>query len=201
MRRFWIPVLLLVATATALLFLQRATIDSSAREVAVAPPNPATAPPPSAALVPPTRDASDTTAVEPRGTGSERDPYRLNWPILMAAERSVGADGDITVPSNIARYDGTHVEISGYLAPPVAVDQTSELLVMRNRWDGCCIGTPPTAFDCIEVALSQSVSVRGRHLISYGTIRGRMRIEPFRVGRFLLALYRIEEGTVDGFGR
>jgi len=200
-RRFWVPVLLLVAAATALLFLRSPAADPPTREVAVTSADAATAPPPAAATVPPTRDTSDTSAIEPSGTGSERDPYRLNWPLLMAAERGDEPDGSITVPDRIARYDGTYVEISGYLAPPVAVDRTSELLVMRNRWDGCCIGTPPTPFDCVEVTLSQSVPVRGRHLISYGTIRGRLRIEPFRVGRFLLGLYRIEEGTVDGFGR
>ena len=180
MRRFWIPVLLLVTAAAVLLFVRRNDVDAPAPE---------------------TVTAQTETAADASGTGSERDPYRINWPLLMSAERGAAPDGAITVPSAITRYDGTHVEISGYLAPPVAVDQTSELLVMRNRWDGCCIGTPPTAFDCVEVTLAQSVPVRGRHLIAYGTIRGRLRIEPFRVGRYLLGLYRIEEGSVDGFGR
>ncbi len=176
MRRFWMPVLLLIAAAAWLLPARKPTVDA----------------PPS--------DVRSTETIETHGTGSERDPYRLNWALLMEAERGASADGTITVPAEIARYDGTHVEISGYLAPPVAVDRTSELLVMRNRWDGCCIGTPPTAFDCIEATLVQSIPIRGRHLISFGTIRGRLRIEPFRVGRFLLGLYRIEEGIVDGLG-
>lgn len=119
----------------------------------------------------------------------------------MSAQPPGGDDDALVLPPDVARYDGTHIEVSGFLAPPVAVDQTTELLVMRNRWDGCCIGTPPTPFDCIEVRLMESVPVRGRHLISFGTVRGRLRIEPFRVGTYLLGLYRIEEGTVEGFGK
>jgi len=182
------PVLLLMTAAAVLLFVRRNDVDTPARETATAQTETVT-------------NTVTDAATDASGTGSERDPYRINWPLLMAAERGAAADGAITVPPAIARYDGTHVEISGYLAPPVAVEQTSELLVMRNRWDGCCIGTPPTAFDCVEVTLTKSVPVRGRHLIAYGTIRGRLRIEPFRVGRYLLGLYRIEEGSVDGFGR
>ncbi len=118
----------------------------------------------------------------------------------MSAQAGEGPDGTLVVPNDIARFDGTSIEISGYLAPPVACEETSELLVMQKRWDGCCIGTPPTPFDCVEVRLEQPVAVRGKHLIQYGTVRGILRIEPFYVGTFMLGLYRIEHGQVDGFG-
>lgn len=106
----------------------------------------------------------------------------------------------VEIPASIRQLDGASVQISGYLAPPVAVDETGELLVMRNRWDGCCIGTPPTPYDCIEVTLTEKVPVRGKHLIQFGTVRGRLRVEPFMAGKFLLGLYRIEDGEVEGFG-
>lgn len=134
------------------------------------------------------------------GTGSTSDPYRVTWPLMMSAHNDAAPAGQVILPKYISILDGTSIEISGYLAPPVATDFTSELLVMRNRWDGCCIGTPPTPFDCIEVRLEKSVAVRGKHLIQYGTIRGTLRIEPFAAGKFLLGLYRIEHGEVEGFG-
>ncbi len=201
MRRLWVPVFLLIIAAVAVLLHRKRDEGALTSEVVVTRADAAESSPPATTPPTPAVEAAEISATQPNGTGSERDPYRLNWPLLIAAEHAVSADGSITVPKEIAKYDGTHVEISGFLAPPVAVDRTSELLVMRNRWDGCCIGTPPTAFDCVEATLAQSVPVRGRHLIAYGTIRGRLRIEPFRVGRYLLGLYRIEEGTVDGLDR
>jgi hypothetical protein len=134
------------------------------------------------------------------GTGSISDPYKITWPLMLSAQSGMGSDGVITVPKYISLLDGTSIEISGYLAPPVARDLTEELLVMRNRWDGCCIGTPPTPFDCIEVRLDKAIPVKGKHLIQYGTIRGILRVEPFSAGKYLLGLYRIEHGQVEGFG-
>ncbi len=134
------------------------------------------------------------------GTGSTADPYKITWPLMMSAQSGATPDGAISVPKYISLLDGTSIEISGYLAPPVACDLTEELLVMRNRWDGCCIGTPPTPFDCIEVRLDKAVPIKGKHLIQYGTIRGVLRIEPFSAGKYLLGLYRIEHGQVEGFG-
>ena len=40
-----------------------------------------------------------------------------------------------------------HVEITGYVAFPMLMDEADELLVMLNQWDGCCIGVPPTPYD------------------------------------------------------
>ena len=134
------------------------------------------------------------------GTGSISDPYKITWPLMLSAQSGMGSDGVIAVPKYISLLDGTSIEISGYLAPPVARDLTEELLVMRNRWDGCCIGTPPTPFDCIEVRLDKAIPIKGKHLIQYGTIRGILRVEPFSAGKYLLGLYRIEHGQVEGSG-
>ena len=96
--------------------------------------------------------------------------------------------------------NGAYVRISGFIAFPLIVTESSECLVMLNQWDGCCIGTPPTPFDCIEVRLDKAVPIKGKHLIQYGTIRGLLRVEPFSAGKYLLGLYRIEHGQVEGFG-
>ncbi len=141
--------------------------------------------------------AARETHTDLKGTGSPADPYRISWPLMQSA-RDVNAPGEVRVSAELALLDGTSIEISGYLAPPVQAETTSELLVMQKRWDGCCIGTPPTPFDCIEVRLDAPVTMRGRHLIQYGTVRGVLRIEPFIAGKFLLGLYRIESGRVVG---
>jgi hypothetical protein len=118
----------------------------------------------------------------------------------MAPQRPDAPTDAVDLPESITSLDGASVQISGFLAPPVQVETTRELLVMRNRWDGCCIGIPPTPYDCVEVSLAEPVAVRGKHLIQFGTVRGRLRVEPFLAGRFLLGLYRIEVGSVEGFG-
>ncbi len=205
MRWFWLIVV--VAGIATIAILMRAP-QEQAPSVAAPDPQPAAAPPvqtvlppdPKLAAEPPPQSAAQPSSLFP-GTGSTTDPYRVNWPLLKAADAGAQRDGSVIVPKDIALLDGTSVEISGYLAAPVARDETDELLVMQKRWDGCCIGTPPTPFDCIEVRLDQSVTVRGRHLIQFGTVRGVLRIEPFTAGRFLLGLYRIEHGTVDGFSQ
>jgi len=69
--------------------------------------------------------------------------------------------------------------------------------VLLNRWDGCCIGLPPTPFDCIEAQLSAPMKLGAAHTISYGTIRGKFIVEPFKAGTFLIGLYRLEEAQTD----
>ena len=132
------------------------------------------------------------------GTGSPTDPYRVSWPLMQSAHDVNAPNGEVRVEKYLAQLDGTSIEISGYLAPPVQQETTSELLVMQKRWDGCCIGAPPTPFDCIEVRLDKPITMRGRHLILYGTVRGTLRIEPFTAGKYLLGLYRMENGRVEG---
>ena len=102
-----------------------------------------------------------------------------------------------TAPKRLEMLNGTYVQISGYLAPPLWGQETKELLVLLNRWDGCCIGLPPTPFDCIEAQLSAPMKLGAAHTISYGTIRGKFIVEPFKAGTFLIGLYRLEEAQTD----
>ena len=103
----------------------------------------------------------------------------------------------VTPPKRLEMLNGTYVQISGYLAPPLWGQETKELLVLLNRWDGCCIGLPPTPFDCIEAQLSTPMKLGAAHTISYGTIRGKFIVEPFKAGTFLIGLYRLEEAQTD----
>ena len=127
------------------------------------------------------------------GSGSEQDPFTVSWSLLASASESIDpAAGRMDPPPHIAFLNGQWVQISGFLAPPLWGEQTTELLVMKNRWDGCCIGLPPTPFDCIEATLAEPIKLGAKHSISFGTVRGRLAVEPFKAGAFLIGLYRLE---------
>lgn len=204
MRWFWI--LILAVSVVAIVVLARPRENESGDETGVTARSESAAitqrivmppeAPPSIAPLP--AETSSDRRLEIAGSGSPADPYRVTWALMQSAHDTKAPNGEVRIPNDLALIDGTVVEISGYLAPPVQQDVTNELLVMQKRWDGCCIGIPPTPFDCIEVRLERPVTMRGRHLIQYGTIRGILRIEPFTAGKFLLGLYRIEHGIVEG---
>ena len=149
-----------------------------------------------------TRGSNNQIEVDGRytilGSGTELDPYRVTWELLKSAYETMDLNGSrITPPKRLEMLNGTYVQISGYLAPPLWGQETLELLVLLNRWDGCCIGLPPTPFDCIEAQLSAPMKLGAAHTISYGTIRGKFIVEPFKAGTFLIGLYRLEEAQTD----
>lgn len=133
-----------------------------------------------------------------RGAGTEHDPYLVSWELLGSAREGIDpAANRWVLPGRIADLRGAWVQLSGYWAPPLQVYEAKELMVMLNKWDGCCIGLPPTPFDSIEATLAAPVQVRGQHLFRYGTIRGRLTVEPFAAGTFLLGLYRLEDASLE----
>ena len=149
-----------------------------------------------------TRGSNNQIEVDGRytilGSGTELDPYRVTWELLKSAYETMDLNGSrVTPPKRLEMLNGTYVQISGYLAPPLWGQETKELLVLLNRWDGCCIGLPPTPFDCIEAQLSAPMKLGAAHTISYGTIRGKFIVEPFKAGTFLIGLYRLEEAQTD----
>ncbi len=133
-----------------------------------------------------------------RGSGSESDPYQITWELLTSAARTVDASQSIyEVPGRVADLRGAWIQISGYWAPPLQVFQTKEAMFMLNKWDGCCIGLPPTPFDSIEATFTKPFAVQGQHLYRYGTIKGRLEIEPFAAGMFLLGFYRLHDAVME----
>ena len=165
------------------------------------PPIAANAPAPSAPFQP-ERLPDGTLRLDGRfivpGSGSEQDPFVLTWPLLMSATETIdAARGNLVPPPHITFLTGQWVQISAFLAPPLWGEKTSELLVMKNRWDGCCIGLPPTPFDCIEASLAAPITLGAKHSISFGVVRGRLVVEPFTAGSFLIGLYRLESAQID----
>jgi len=132
------------------------------------------------------------------GNGSPDDPYRISWEILTSAGPYIdAAQKALTPPPWVRVLDGTTVEISGYYSTAVRVTMARNLLLTLNRWDGCCIGLPPTPFDAIDMTMRQPMSMQGLHLFRFGTFRGRLTIAPFETGGFLLGLYKLEDTTFE----
>ena len=130
------------------------------------------------------------------GGGRDDDPYRISWELLTSASAYIDpAQLAVTPPPWIRLLDDTIVEISGYYSTPLRVDRTKSLMLTLNRWDGCCVGLPPTPFDAIDLVLREPMEMKGLHLLRFGTFRGRMRVEVFEAAGYLIGLYRIEDAV------
>jgi hypothetical protein len=130
------------------------------------------------------------------GNGGPDDPYRVSWELLTSAEPFIDpAREAMTTPPWVRAINGTYIEISAYYSTAVRVSTTRNVLLTFNRWDGCCIGLPPTPFDAIDATLAKPLDMQGLHLFRYGTFRGRLVVEPFAVGAYLLGLYRLEDAS------
>ena len=133
-----------------------------------------------------------------RGNGTERDPFTISWELLASARETIdAAEGALDPPPYIELLNGAWVRIDGYYSTPLVTEEVHEVLLTLNRWDGCCIGLPPTPFDCVETALRKPINMRSKHLVRFGTVTGRMSVQPFAIGNWLMGLYRLENATVD----
>ena len=130
------------------------------------------------------------------GKGSIDDPYQINWPLLMSAVSSYKPkDNSEQVPAWLTFLDGSMVEISGFIFLPIIQSETSEVLLMLNQWDGCCVGVPPTPYDSVEVVLGQPVNL-SQSSVAYATARGRLQVDPYVKKGWLIGLYVLEEGRL-----
>ena len=132
------------------------------------------------------------------GNGSANDPYRISWELLTSSSAFIDPAQTATTPPPWVRLlDGTYIELSGYYSTALRVPIATNLLLTLNRWDGCCIGLPPTPFDAIDVTMRTPLPLEGAHLIRFGTFRGRLSVSVFEIGGFLLGLYRLEDTTFE----
>lgn len=130
------------------------------------------------------------------GNGSANDPYRISWELLTSSSAFIDPAQTATTPPPWVRLlDGTYIELSGYYSTALRVPIATNLLLTLNRWDGCCIGLPPTPFDAIDANLAAPLDMNGKHLFRFGTFRGRLIVEPFSAGTYLLGLYRLEDAA------
>lgn len=126
------------------------------------------------------------------GSGTQADPYVLPFELLMSAENTFQPRKGLSrLPQRVTFLHDAWVRVTGYVAFPISAADPSELLVMFNQWDGCCIGVPPTAYDAIEVKLDKPA--RGEQRFSvHGSVTGRFKVDPFIDSNYLLGLYVME---------
>lgn len=136
-----------------------------------------------------------------RGSGTENDPLRIPWALLVSAQETYDPQqGKDELPSRVTQLSGQIVKITGYFAAGVLEDDTRDLIVMLNKWDGCCLGVPPTPYDAVEVKLAEPVKLRGKHMLRYGTVTGRFEVSPFLVAGWLMSVYRIVDAKLEWGG-
>ncbi len=131
------------------------------------------------------------------GKGTKEAPYALPWDFLVSIRESYSPREDKkTIPDHLSYFEGKYISIAGYLQFPLAAPEPTECLVMLNQWDGCCIGVPPTPYDAIEVALSTPATQAQKFAVE-GRIVGKLDIDPYLVGNWLIGLYLLGDATVD----
>lgn len=133
-----------------------------------------------------------------RGSGTDDDPYRITWDQLISAARFFEPRaGRNDLPQRITMLDGKWVELSGYLAFPLGSEESDEMLLMLNQWDGCCIGVPPTPYDAIEVTLVAPFRGEGGvNIFNYGSVRGLFDVDPYVANGWLIGLYLMNDATI-----
>jgi hypothetical protein len=134
-----------------------------------------------------------------RGSGTPEDPYQVTWDLLVSCSETYQPRlGKLKIPQRVAMLNGSHVRITGYLGFPFAALEVKELLVMLNRWDGCCLGVPPSPYDGIEVRLARPFATRGGgHMIfNYGTVEGKLMVDPYLINEWLVGLYLMEDAKL-----
>ena len=125
-----------------------------------------------------------------RGAGTAEDPYVVTWELLVSASETYQPrQGRTEIPQRVAMLSGKHVRIQGYAAFPAFSFDPTDMLMMLNRWDGCCIGVPPTPFDAIEVKLSVVPKDNRRMVAYFGSVEGKLAVEPYLADSWLVGLY------------
>lgn len=135
------------------------------------------------------------------GKGTEAEPFELPWDLLVDAQRVYGArqtpGAEDPLPTWTLALDGAHVRLKGFLMLPMTGnDGISELLLMRNQWDGCCVGLPPTAFDAVEVSLGEVAKI-DRWTTNYGSLVGRFEVDPFLSGGWVIGLWLMKDAKFE----
>ena len=131
-----------------------------------------------------------------KGSGTAVDPYIVPWDMIVSTQETYKPRLGMTkIPQRVAMLDGKYIKIVGFIAFPITAASPKEALIMLNQWDGCCIGTPPSPYDAIEVKLA-TPATGGQKTMASGTITGIFKVDPYEDGGWLLGLYLMEDATL-----
>ncbi|GEM_PF-280035 len=132
-----------------------------------------------------------------RGQGTKDKPYVITWDMLVSASESYDPRRDkLKLPERIKMLDGKYVKVVGYVAFPIVTEGPNEMLAMLNAWDGCCIGVPPTPYDAVEVRLQDNATAEQMKM-SWGSVTGKFKVEPYLAANWLLGLYLMEDARLE----
>lgn len=133
-----------------------------------------------------------------KGAGTDDDPYVVTWELLTSAAQFYRPRlGQEELPSWVQTLEGKRVAIEGYVALPFMANESDELLVMLNQWDGCCIGVPPTPYDAIEVSLTEAIDAFALHASPTARVTGTFKSDPYVVNGWLIGLYLMDDAKVE----
>lgn len=133
-----------------------------------------------------------------KGAGTKADPYQITWDLLVSASETYQPRLEQTeLPERVTMLNGKHVRITGFLAFPLADSEPKECLAMLNRWDGCCLGVPPSPYDAVEVRMANAFTGGRRHVFTFGTVEGKLVVDPYLVEGWLVGLYLLEDARLD----
>ncbi|MEL7472925.1 MAG: hypothetical protein AAGK04_06355 [Planctomycetota bacterium] len=137
---------------------------------------------------------------ELKGRGTAESPFEITWDLLATAHETYRPKlGKTELPEWAELLHGSHVRVVGYVLFAEFASESDELLLMKNQWDGCCIGLPPTPYDAVEVKLGEQTDAAGK-LVNYGTVRGTLEVDPYVVNDWLLSLYVLKDGVLESVG-
>lgn len=133
-----------------------------------------------------------------RGAGTFENPYRVTWDCLASARDTFNPRlQEFDIPQRVAMLNGKWLRVDGYLAFPLMVSQSRDILIMLNQWDGCCIGVPPSPYDSIEVKLIEPARRSSGHaLFSFGGVLGKLRVDPLVTKGWLQGLYVLDDAVL-----
>ncbi len=132
------------------------------------------------------------------GRGTPEEPYTVTWALLKSAEEGYSpVVGKTEIPGWIEILGGMYVRIDGFMMNPTLEEEVGEFLLMKNSWDACCLGLPPTPYDSMEVALDRVVKMPElKH--ARASVTGRLGVVPSLVaGRFLTGLYTLDDARAE----
>ncbi len=104
---------------------------------------------------------------------------KITWDDLQSLHRNaadVGMD-KFALPASWSRLVGRRVLAEGNLVVEKLDDPDGKLFVASHAWDGCCMGTPPAAFDSLLLHFA-SDSIRPSPWHRSGLLEGTLGILP-----------------------